>query len=993
MPIVEEYLSLTKKYKIEYGEKTLLLYQVGSFFEVYALKDKNGKLTGSNIEDFSNMNDMIIAEKSKVLVDKKKVVMAGFGLAQLDKYVKKIQEHGYTIIVYTQDIQGKNTTRSLSEIISPGTFFTNDSTELSNNTMCIWLHTEKANKIIDKTVTIGISNIDIFTGKTSIFQITKKYYHNPCTYDDLERYISIFNPIETLIVSNMENNLIDDIIEYINLNSKKIHKINQSSDTSLSKFSKQAEKQVYQRGIFNNFYPNLSSEYFVSLLSSHYIAIQSFTLLLDFVSQHCLNLVNKLSTPNFENYTDRLILANHSLKQLNIIDDSRYTGKHRSIGTLLNNCVTKMGKRQFAYNIHNPVTTIDELNKSYNITEYVLTIDKYIDYREILNTIQDLEKFDRKLVLKKITPKDLSKLSNDLIQITSLYSLTKGDKKISKFLNTKNIDKLCRTILTDLCLNFNLEKCSQIDDISIEKLNTLPSELLTFINTGISSEIDNLLNDCLNSRKMLQAISENLSKLIGEIEKNSKTASFIKVHETPKTEPVLMGTKRRMTLLKSQLESKKLKTININYKNFNNEIVSFDFDLTDIELKTIGSNKKDLIVSNNFINSVSKNILIAENKLSFEIHKFYQKFINNFLQHQEILTNIIEYVTQMDILQCKAYIANKYNYFKPEIKNSNKSFFSFEGIRHPLIEHLQTNELYVTNDLTLGTENNKDGLLLYGTNAVGKTSFIKSVGIAVIMAQAGLYVAASNFTFFPYKSIFTRILGNDNIFKGLSTFAVEMSELRTILNMADENSLILGDELCSGTESDSALSIFTTGLEILHNKSSTFLFATHFHEIINYSEIQDLNKLSMMHMEVKYDKVNDILIYDRKLKDGPGESMYGLEVCKSLNLPDEFLKRAHDIRMKYNPITKNILNESVSHFNVKKIKGMCELCKNKKSTEVHHLQHQKNANDSNSYIDSFHKNHLANLFNVCEDCHNLLHNSKSQHKITKTSEGYKLSTI
>ena len=72
---------------------------------------------------------------------------------------------------------------------------------------------------------------------------------------------------------------------------------------------------------------------------------------------------------------------------------------------------------------------------------------------------------------------------------------------------------------------------------------------------------------------------------------------------------------------------------------------------------------------------------------------------------------------------------------------------------------------------------------------------------------------------------------------------------------------------------------------------------------------------------------------------------------------------------------------------------MCELCKNKKSTEVHHLQHQKNANDSNSYIDSFHKNHLANLFNVCEDCHNLLHNSKSQHKITKTSEGYKLSTI
>ena len=110
---------------------------------------------------------------------------------------------------------------------------------------------------------------------------------------------------------------------------------------------------------------------------------------------------------------------------------------------------------------------------------------------------------------------------------------------------------------------------------------------------------------------------------------------------------------------------------------------------------------------------------------------------------------------------------------------------------------------------------------------------IKSVGIAVIMAQAGLYVPCSSFRYSPYTRIFTRILGADNIFKGLSTFAVEMSELRAILNQADENSLVLGDELCSGTESDSALSIFTAGLEHLHAKKSTFLFATHFHEVLS----------------------------------------------------------------------------------------------------------------------------------------------------------------
>ena len=263
------------------------------------------------------------------------------------------------------------------------------------------------------------------------------------------------------------------------------------------------------------------------------------------------------------------------------------------------------------------------------------------------------------------------------------------------------------------------------------------------------------------------------------------------------------------------------------------------------------------------------------------------------------------------------------------------------------------------------------------------------------MAQAGLYVPCRTFLFYPYSAVFTRILGNDNIFKGLSTFAVEMTELRTILNMTDKNSLVLGDELCSGTESDSALSIFSAGLEVLHEKECTFLFATHFHEIVKYDEIKRLNKLKMMHMEVKYDEKTGALIYDRKLREGPGDSMYGLEVCKSLNLPHTFLQRAHDIRMKYKPEKKNTLDLDSSHFNQKKIGGTCEICNNveKKATEVHHLQHQKNANKKNNYIDSFHKNHIANLINICDDCHNKIHKTNTQHKIVKTTKGYKIKEI
>ena len=136
------------------------------------------------------------------------------------------------------------------------------------------------------------------------------------------------------------------------------------------------------------------------------------------------------------------------------------------------------------------------------------------------------------------------------------------------------------------------------------------------------------------------------------------------------------------------------------------------------------------------------------------------------------------------------------------------------------------------------------------------------------MAQAGLFVPCTNFTYHPYNYLFTRILGNDNIFKGLSTFAVEMSELRTILQFSNKDSLILGDELCSGTESDSALSIFVSGLEELHKKESTFIFATHFHEVVKYDEIKELNNLELYHMEVFYNNKERKLVYDRKLKKG-----------------------------------------------------------------------------------------------------------------------------
>jgi DNA mismatch repair protein MutS len=280
------------------------------------------------------------------------------------------------------------------------------------------------------------------------------------------------------------------------------------------------------------------------------------------------------------------------------------------------------------------------------------------------------------------------------------------------------------------------------------------------------------------------------------------------------------------------------------------------------------------------------------------------------------------------------------------------------------------------------------GILIFGTNAVGKTSFIRAIGICIIMAQCGLYVPCSSFVYKPYTSIFSRILGNDNIFKGLSTFAVEMSELRIILKMADENSLVLGDELCSGTESESALAIFSTGLQELHTKGATFLFATHLHEITKYEELGLLTHMGLTHMTVHYDPVIDALVYDRKLKSGQGDRMYGLEVCKSLYMEDDFIDRAYAFRNKY--FNKGDLEYKPSHYNAKKIRGLCEICMCELAEETHHLAPQKLAS-TDGFIDGFHKNHVANLAALCESCHDKMHESPdTRMEKRKTTKGYKI---
>jgi len=1013
MALVKEYFELTKKYQSEYGKNTIVLMQVGAFFEVYGLQNKTTcELSGSEIVDFSRVCDLNIADK-KVTLENKGVVMAGFGHYMIDKYLKRLQENGYTVVVYAQEADDVKT-RNLVGIFSPGTYFSPEATHITNNTMAIWVNVIDVStsailkKMVSKDtktsrmVQVGMANIDIYTGKSSIFEFKEIYLKTPTTFDELERFVSIYKPSEVIIIGNISDAEMDEILNYANIECNSVHKISllQSGEETKSGIIKRAlnsEKQIYQKELFSRFYKIGDYDTFSQNFYTNAIATQAFCFLLDFIYQHNPNLVNKISEPKFENCSDRLILANHSLKQLNIIDENggERRGKLSSVEKLLNICITSMGKRRFSYHFLNPNTDIAYLHGEYEMIEYMLkNFAQYEGLQGKLAQIKDIAKLNRQIIMKKISPKALFQFYKNLFIIDDIYDLVTKDNILLTYLKTGEVSLYCKEFISFFESTMDMSLCEGIDNSAQFEIN--------FFKKNVDTGLDEKAKLLLESMDKLETIRDYFNKTIEKYEKKSaktRTSDYVKVHETEKNHFSLLSTKRRCTLLKQSLPS--LETIvPLSYKSsFDDEECTFDFKIAKDLLEFHNQTASNDTINMPIIKELCKNVSSIKVQMKDLLTQVYLKSIVAKLEECQLQFEcIIEFVTRLDFIYAKASIAKKFNYCKPIIQESDKSFVNAKGLRHCLIEHIQQNELYVANDIQLGKAEGDDGILLYGTNAVGKTSFIRALGIAVVMAQAGLYVPCSAFEFSPYKYIFTRILGNDDIHKGLSTFAVEMSELRTILRLADKNSLILGDELCSGTESVSAKSIFVAGVQMLTAKQSSFIFATHLHEIATYEEITDLKTLSLKHMEVLYDKERDILVYDRKLKDGPGDNMYGLEVCKSLSLPAEFLEAAHNIRMKYQEGSGSLLSLKSSHFNSKKLMTLCEMCGNEMGKEMHHLQQQKDANEDGFIItedgSSFHKNHPANLMALCEKCHDKMHKPDSKgkkvKKKVKTSAGVSL---
>ncbi len=628
------------------------------------------------------------------------------------------------------------------------------------------------------------------------------------------------------------------------------------------------------------------------------------------------------------------------LKEPQIIEDEKfvYLGNNPikqleidKVLKLIDKTKTPMGRRLIKERLYNPIYDEDELNKRYKAVEYMLSRYKEFDLKDIY----DVEKLNRKIKIKRLHP----------FEINFLYSSLKAGSEIYHKLRKKTtkLDNFIEYIEN----NFELDKLN----VKFEDIKE------SFFKEGVDKELDELVQERNYYVNELNKIKEKIESL-GDVK--------VEIGVLDKEGHYLTLTKTRFNLIKQKF----LETfLEVDKKNI---------FFKDFKIKQLTNSVK---ITGDIIDELSEKILAFESKIIKRTSKLYLEKLEEIERKFDFLDDFASEIAKIDVAISSAKVAKERNYFKPKI--SNKTIL--KDLRHPLIEANQEIGVYVPNDVDFSEF---DGMLLYGINSSGKSSLMKSVGIAIFLAQSGFF-APSKMEFNPFKKIFTRIEAKDNLAKGLSTFAVEMLELKNIFKRADSNSLVLGDEIAHGTETLSALSIVASAVIKLAKRKIKFVFATHLHQLMDLDEIKSLPNVVAKHLEVYFD--GEKLIYDRKLKDGSGSSVYGLEFAKSIYMDEEFLKTAEEIRKKltkeYNEL-ELLMRKKRSRYNKNLFVSTCAIC-GSIVEDVHHIKEQQKAKEG--FINHMPINHKYNLIPLCKKHHKMVHEGKIIIKgFVTTSKGIEL---
>lgn len=360
--------------------------------------------------------------------------------------------------------------------------------------------------------------------------------------------------------------------------------------------------------------------------------------------------------------------------------------------------------------------------------------------------------------------------------------------------------------------------------------------------------------------------------------------------------------------------------------------------------------------------------------------------IDLFHQFSKFFTMFFETIANDSMYAVLRKFFKENSYQKPELVDSDHSFYDIKGVRHPILELLYRDEVFVPFDSTLTRETS--GNLILGINRSGKSTFMKSVATSLFLAQCGLYSPCQSLRFHPYRCMFSKLNHSDNLFKKQSLFYNEISELQFSLSrFQPRHSLFLLDEVFSGTEVPSTIGLLMGIMNELLSQNAQFIISTHLHVVATIAEQEFKKRLRIQHFEMnQVDLLKDKtlvtdspnIFYTRQLKDGPGEECYGIEIAEKLGLRPSLIETANfhrrHVRLEY-----DYQREKVSKYNKNIIMKECQICKSRRNLQTHHIYQQQHFT-STSNKHGFDKNMAANLMVLCEICHRKVENDFHEKK-------------
>lgn len=574
-------------------------------------------------------------------------------------------------------------------------------------------------------------------------------------------------------------------------------------------------------------------------LENNKLCVSSTGALLEYLSETQKVMLTHLNNINYYSIDNYMVLDYSTRRNLELAETIKDKSKKGSLLWLLDKTCTAMGSRLLKKWVEQPLICSNDIDNRYKTVEYFVNNIHFMDeIKSLLKEVYDLERLIGRISYGNCNGRDLIALKNSLSVLPGFKKYLLDSQTGLLFKYGKELD-----ILNDI---YQVIDESIVEDppVTIKEGNLIKKEY--------NEELSEILDITFNGKLWIQKL---------EVSEKERTG---------------------------------IKSLKVGY----NKVFGYYIEVTKSNLKLVPDNyirKQTLSNSERYITpelkEMESKVLGAEER---NVKLQYEIFINirdRIKKEIKRIQGTAQIISQVDCLRSLGQVAFNNNYIMPEL--NNEGTIEIINGRHPVVEKMLDNELFVPNDTLLDMDKNRVSIIT-GPNMAGKSTFMRQVALITLMAQIGSFVPAERCNLCIVDRIFTRVGASDDLSQGKSTFMVEMSEVANILNNSTENSLLILDEIGRGTSTYDGLSIAWAVVEYIANKDrigAKTLFATHYHELTDLEgKVDGINNYNIV---VKED--GEDIVFLRKISKGGADKSYGIEVAKLAGVPNEVIYSAKEI--------------------------------------------------------------------------------------------------